>query len=212
MTLTRTNIVLAILLLVVIALAAASGVDHSQPNIEFLPDMVRSPAYKAYAPNPNFSDRRTLQTPVPGTIARGELPIHYEPTAEDALRAGEELQNPTDSDSEAGQSSIQRGSEVFRVYCVPCHGGGGAGDGLVAKRGFPPPPSLLTGKSLGMKDGQLFHILTYGQGNMSPLSAQLSRSQRWDVINFVRSLQQQATAKAKSVAPEQTLNSESQPQ
>ena len=40
-----------------------------------------------------------------------------------------------------------------------------------------------------MKDGQLFHILTYGQGSMAPMAAQLSRDRRWDVINFVRSLQ-----------------------
>ena len=51
---------------------------------------------------------------------------------------------------------------------------------------------MLTGKSLQMKDGQLFHILTYGQGSMSPFAAQLSRDSRWDVINFVRDMQQKA--------------------
>ncbi len=49
-----------------------------------------------------------------------------------------------------------------------------------------------------MKDGQLFHILTYGQGSMSPMVAQLSRDRRWDVINFVRDMQQKAAKSAKS--------------
>ncbi len=64
----------------------------------------------------------------------------------------------------------------------------------MTKRGFPPPPSLLTGKSPQTKDGQLFHILTYGQANMPDFAAQLSPARRWDVINYIRSLQTQRTA------------------
>ena len=90
------------------------------------------------------------------------------------------------------QASVQRGGQVYQVFCVSCHGPTGAGDGPVAKRGFPPPPPLTTGKSAQMKDGQLFHILTYGQGSMAPFAAQLTPDQRWDVINYVRDLQQGA--------------------
>ena len=57
---------------------------------------------------------------------------------------------------------------------------------------------MTTGKSMQMKDGQLFHIITYGQGSMASYAVQLSPERRWDVINYVRSLQQQAGA---SVAP-----------
>src|SRR5690606_4794954 len=129
-------------------------------------DMTYSPAYTAYAPNPNFSDGRTLQSPVPGTIARGWQPINFEATPEDALRAGEELVNSFDLNTEAGKASAERGQVVFNTFCATCHGGDGAGNGPVAQRGFPPPPSLLIGKSREMKDGQLFHILTYGQNSM----------------------------------------------
>ena len=95
-------------------------------------------------------------------------------------------------------ASVQRGGDIFRVFCITCHGPKGAGDGLVPQRGFPPPPSMTTGKSMQMKDGQLFHIITYGQGSMASYAVQLSPERRWDVINYVRSLQQQAGA---SVAP-----------
>jgi len=96
-------------------------------------------------------------------------------------------------------ASAQRGESAYRIYCQSCHGATGAGDGPVAQRGFPPPPPLGTGKSTQMKDGQLFHILTYGQGSMASMAAQLDRGQRWDVVNFVRSLQAKA---AQTAAPE----------
>ena len=207
----RINIVLLVLLASAVIVTIMSRVDHSRPNLEILPDMKYSPAWSAYAVNTNFHNGRTLQAPVPGTIARGEMPLHYTATAEDAVRAGEELLNPydkafaaeqEDSDQEFDQQqsaaaaelriSVQRGGELYRTYCVSCHGHSGAGDGPVVKRGFPPPQSLLTGKSTQMKDGQLFHILTYGQGSMSPMAVQLPRDCRWDVINFVRDMQDKA--------------------
>ena len=164
--LSRTNIVLASLLGMVAILTAATRVDYTQPNIEILPDMKYTPAWTAYASNPVFANGRTLQAPVQGTIARGHMPLHFEATKEDAIRAGNEIVNPyqNDESSEAAeklQLSKQRGGDTYRVFCLCCHGATGAGDGPVTKRGFPPPPSLLTGKSPQMTDGQLFHVLTY---------------------------------------------------
>ena len=197
MRLNRTNCVLAGLLALVVVLSLATNVDYSQPNVEVLPDMKYSPAWTAYASNPVLPDGRTLQAPVAGTIARGRLPLHFEATKEDAIRAGEEISNPylSDSSDESDaklKESVGRGRETYRVFCVCCHGPTGAGDGPVAKRGFPPPPSLLTGKSKGMKDGQLFHVLTYGQASMPDFRGQLSAERRWDVVNFIRDLQRQA--------------------
>src|SRR5205823_12508017 len=74
-----------------------------------------------------------------------------------------------------------------------CHGVGGAGNGPVAQRGYPPPPSLLAEHVLKMKDGQLFHVLTYGQNNMPSYASQLSREDRWNVILYVRSMQAAVT-------------------
>lgn len=192
MTLNRTNIGLSIALVITVVITAATRVDYSASNVEILPDMKYTPAWAAYRANTVFGNGRTLQMPVTGTIARGQMPLHYEATKEDAVRAGNELPNPlhqANSDPTSLTDSLRRGSETYRVFCVSCHGTSGAGDGPVAKRGFPPPPSLLTGNSLQMKDGQLFHILTYGQGNMSDFAGQLSSQQRWDVINYVRSMQ-----------------------
>jgi mono/diheme cytochrome c family protein len=177
--------------------------DPTRPNLDFFPDMARSVRYNAFSPNPNFADGKTLQRPVPGTIARGFLPLHYEGTPADAARAGEELHNPFSS---ADPRAVERGAAIFANFCLPCHGAAGKGDGPVVFRGYPAPPPLASEHALQLKDGQMFHILTYGQRNMPPYAAQISRDDRWKVILYVRSLQKQATlrtmpeAKAASAA------------
>lgn len=263
--LSRLNIMLAALTCVVLFCTWWMQVDYSKPNVEFLPDMKYTSAWLAFSANPHFENGRTLQRPVAGTIARGAMPLHYEATKEDAVRAGEELQNPyrveptdpatpgddpatpdddpatPDDDPDVGASpasaadeagpsqaktndeqpngappppspeviaeqrlrqSTLRGGEVYNVFCVSCHGAAGAGDGPVAKRGFPPPASMLSGKSLQMKDGQLFHVLTYGQNSMPSFAAQLSRERRWDVINYVRDMQKSAPTPPARPSPE----------
>ena len=163
--------------------------DRTRPNYEFLPDMAHAPRYNAFAPNPEFADGQTLQLPPPGSIARGSMPLHYGPTPQDALRAGEELHSPVDGNNAQAQ---ERGAVVFATYCAACHGPRATGDGTVTQRGFPSPPSLLLAHALNMKDGQVFHVLTYGQGNMPSYAGQVSRQDRWNVIAYLRTLQNQA--------------------
>ena len=181
------------LFLAVIVSVGASWIfssDPTKPNFEFLPQMAHSPRYNAFAPNPNFADGSTLQRPEPGTIARGSMPLHYAATPQDALRAGEELKSPLSFDNARAR---ERGAFVFSNFCGVCHGAGGAGNGPVAQRGYPPPPSLLADHALKMKDGQLFHVLSYGQNNMPSYASQLSREDRWNVIIYVRSMQAAVT-------------------
>ncbi len=191
MSLRSVNVLLLLAFVGSLGLNWALGRDLSQPNSDFLPGMAEPVSYGAFAPNPNFPDGKTLREPAPGTIARGHLPLHYRPTPEDAVRAGQELHSPFRADDAAVR---ERGATVFANYCQVCHGPQGLGDGPVTRRGVPPPPSFLTGKSKDMKDGQLFHILTYGQGNMPSYASQLSREDRWHAIVHVRSLQQASAA------------------
>lgn len=163
--------------------------EPSVRNYRVLPNMADSVAYDAQAPSPVFPDGLTLRTPPMGTISRGNLPLHYEATPADAVRAGQELKNPfTANDGPA----LSRGAALYASFCQVCHGPGGMGDGPVTRRGVPPPPSLLADNARNMPDGQIFHILTYGRGNMASYAAQLPREDRWKVILHVRSLQRQA--------------------
>ncbi|MCC7475067.1 MAG: cytochrome c [Pirellulales bacterium] len=192
----RLNLFLLTVLVFALLLLLLLRVDHSRPNYQVIlaNDMTYSPAYSAYAPNPNFADGRTFQRPVPGTLARGEQRFDFAATPQDAVRAGNELANPYPANSPERKTAVERGAAHFQVMCAPCHGGDGQGNGPVAKRGFPPPPSLVTGKSRDMKDGQIFHILTYGQNSMPSFVGQLNPGHRWELVNYLRSLQEAAPA------------------
>lgn len=179
----------AALLLIVLVGGKLLRPDHKQRNFEFMPDMAYSPAYASLTPNPNFPDGMTQRRPVAGTVAQGYPPLHYQATPADAARAGEELTNPFG----AGDSlALSRGAVVYATFCQVCHGPTGAGDGIVARRGYPPPPSLTAEHARTIKDGQIFHILTYGQNNMPSYVSQVMRDDRWKVILYVRQLQQNA--------------------
>jgi mono/diheme cytochrome c family protein len=192
------NILLLVAFLISAGLNWALWSDRSRPYFEFLPEMVRAVGYEAFSPNPVFADGKTLQLPVEGTVPRGYLPVHYQATAEDAVRAGEDLSNPLAPED---ARALERGSFIFSHYCQVCHGPQGTGDGPVAQRGYPPPASLQGPKALKMKDGQMFHVLTCGQGNMPSYASQISRQDRWKVILFVRSLQKKGTAPSSGGQP-----------
>ena len=186
------NTLLALALIACLTALIVSRPDITRPNYEYLPEMAHSPAYSAFAANPNFVDGKTLRSPAPGTIPWGDLPLPYAPTPEDAQRAGAELTNPFHA---TDNTAIDRGYAVFTNFCVPCHGASAQGNGPVTTRGFPPPPSLLAEHAVRMKDGQMFHVLNFGQGNMASYASQLSREDRWKVILYVRDLQEQEARK-----------------
>lgn len=179
---TIVNTLLLIATVVFLSLNWALRVDPTRRNIEVFPDMAASVAYDSYAANPNFADGKTLREPVPGTIVRGHMPLHYAATKEDAERAGREMTSPV-------RPALERGAAVYAAHCQTCHGPTGLGDGLVAKRGYPAPPSFLAPHALNMPDGQMFHVITYGQANMPSYAAQVERDDRWHVIEYVRKLQ-----------------------
>ena len=183
------NVILLLAFAGSLALHWALRPQPDKPNREWIPEMVRTPRYNAFSGNSNFPDGKTLQPPPPGTIPRGFPPLHFAATPEDALRAGSTLETPVKLDD---AQTIARGAAVFANFCSPCHGATARGDGLVVQRGFPAPPSLYADNARNMKDGQIFHILTYGQKNMPSYATQVSREDRWNVIVFVRSLQKQA--------------------
>lgn len=199
---TFTNTLLLAVLLGALASAAAMRRDSSKPNFTFMREMVDSIPYNSYAENPVLPSGRTLQPPIPGTLARGEMPLHFTSTAEDALRAGVDLKSPYSESlfwNEADEDllvKVDEGAEAFRIHCLPCHGQSGHGDGPVAMRGFPPPPPLTAEKTVNMPDGQMFHVITFGQGNMPGYAGQVSQDDRWKVILHIRALQEAGASAA----------------
>ncbi len=198
MTRATLNVFLLLAFVLTVGLNWMGPPDFSRRNADYFPNMARSPRYNGYSPNPNFPDGKTLQPPVPGTEPRGYVPLHYTASAVDAVRSGEELTNPFQA---SDQRAFARGASVFANFCQACHGAGGSGNGPVSLRGFPAPPSLLDDHARNLKDGQIFHILTFGQKNMPSYAAQVSTNDRWKVILHVRSLQTPAPPAPAAASP-----------
>ncbi|MCC6342458.1 MAG: cytochrome c [Bryobacterales bacterium] len=187
----RLNWTLAVLFVLSMCANLAVRPDPATPNINVLPDMAEPVAYVSYSPNPILPEGKTMQPPVPGTLPRGFEPLHYGAGEQEAARAAAELTNPLDPDK-----AKQRGAIVYQNFCTPCHGGSMRGDGPVALHGFPAPPNLRGEKSMKLAEGQMFHILTFGQKKMPSYALQLTVKDRWSVIAYVKSLQNEAPTQA----------------
>lgn len=187
---TPTNLALLAVFLLLVAAHLLVPSDSTQRNFHFMPDMVDSKAHEAQAPPPVVEAGFSVDLlPPAGSVARGYMPEPFEANPTDALRAGVELENPYTNDDSA---VIARGASVFTSICSPCHGAGGMGDGSVVSRGVPPPPSLLADHSRGLADGQIYHIITFGQQNMASHASQVERDDRWKLVSYIRSLQESA--------------------
>jgi mono/diheme cytochrome c family protein len=195
-----TNLLLMVMLVVLIGLHWLVLPDPGRRNYEFLPGMVYSVPHDAQTAPPSLDGVPIDLRPPVGSIVRGYLPFDYAKTPEDAQRAGRELVNPYAMDD---ASAVRRGAKVYENYCGVCHGAAGRGNGSVTKRGVPPPPSLLLKHALDMSDGQMYHVLSVGQGNMPSYASQVAREDRWRVILHVRGLQQSGQATAGNEAKQE---------
>ena len=171
--------------------AAGCGTAPEKRAIEYTTDMEYSVAYDAFSPNPVTRDGLTLQRPVPGTIARGHLPLHYRGTRDDAERAGRELQSPVAwiDDREAAE-----GRALFETFCAHCHGKEGNGDGPLVPK-IPNPPAYTSARVREMPPGQIFHVITFGSGRMPAHASQIAPRERWLIAAHVRTLQQRGGGK-----------------
>ena len=126
---------------------------------------------------------------VPGEadLARFTAPAGTVPRSGGELLVAREVystrKNPTASSAE----SLARGEGLYRIYCTPCHGPGGKGDGLVVPR-FIPAPDLTSPQVQGRADGHLAYYIGYGGAIMPAYAEALTVSERWDLVNYLRSL------------------------
>jgi mono/diheme cytochrome c family protein len=158
--------------------------DRDVREWEYMPDMYRSPAVKPQEDNPDDTGHTMMRHPVANTIPRDMVP--YPHTVGDTL-AAHRLINPL----RPGQEVLALGQEYYAIYCYPCHGSTGAGDGPIIPK-MTKPPLLYTDKAIGWPDGRFYHILTMGQGNMPSYKSSIDQNTRWAIIHYVRALQKAA--------------------
>ncbi|HKE23222.1 MAG TPA: cytochrome c [Bryobacteraceae bacterium] len=179
--------------------AAGCGATSQKRAYEYMPDMARDPAYKAFAPNAATRNGLTLQAPVPGTIPRGYHPIRFGAGEDEAVRAGRELRNPF----RASPQTLAEGEALYRTYCVVCHGEQGRGDGPIAEK-IPHPPSYTSDRLMRFPPGRIFHVVTMGAGRMPSYATQLSVSERWKVVTYIRVSLQGFTNESTGIREETT--------
>jgi hypothetical protein len=155
------------------------------------------PRLKPYARSDFFADERASRQPVPGTIARGQL-------REDGLLFTGKLDGKPafEMPFPLALDVLQRGQERYLIYCTPCHGQTGRGDGIVVRRGFRKAASFHDDRMRGEPVGYFFDVMTNGFGAMSDYSAQIPVRDRWAIAAYVKTLQLSEHADVKQLSPE----------
>jgi hypothetical protein len=147
-------------------------------------DMRDQPRYEVLEAS-NFFANGMATRPVPkGTVPRGRL--GEDEAFETGREAGEFVSHiPLEFD----QPLLARGQERFNIYCSPCHGRTGDGDGMVVRRGFRKPPSLHIDRLRGSPAGHYFDVMTRGFGLMPAYGHQIQPRDRWAIVAYIRALQ-----------------------
>jgi len=154
-------------------LFSGAGCDHLRQ------DMATQPKNKPLSPSAFFPDGRSERPLVENTVARGSI-------------ANDELFVPKDSNKfplPVNLELLERGQERYKIFCAPCHGLQGDGNGMVAMRGMKHPPSYHQDRLRQAPNGYFYDVIANGFGQMLDYSAQIPPRDRWAIIAYIRALQ-----------------------
>lgn len=170
--------------LTALAILGFRGGTTSRPPIEVFPDMDRQPRYEAQGESEFFADGRADRLPVEGTVGRGQL------RADDHVYRGTENGDFADGFPEiVTREMMERGRERYGIYCAPCHGATGNGDGITKEYGMAVVADLHQERLREMPEGEIFEVITNGRGLMGSYSGQIPVEDRWNIIAYLRALQ-----------------------
>ncbi len=173
-----------IIVLIGLSMTVISCHNNSKPNYQFFPNMYESVAYETNAESAAFNSEngskgKVGQMPANGSIKRGFVPYEIPNTPAGYALAKSTLKSPLDSIS----SNLEKGKELYNIYCAICHGEKGDGKGkLVEREKFLGVPSY---KDRQVTEGSVFHVITYGLNSMGSHANQLSQQERWLVTEYV---------------------------
>jgi mono/diheme cytochrome c family protein len=145
-----------------------------------------------------FDDHQSARQLPPGTVARGFV---QEDTAQ--LTGAVNGKPVATMPMPVTRELLERGQQRFNIYCSPCHGLAGYGDGEIVQRGFSPPPSFHTQAIRQLPDGKIFDVITNGYGAMYPYGYRITPEDRWAIVAYVRALQLSQNASLDDVPAEQ---------
>ena len=158
-----------------------SGCDYSLRQ-----DMANQPYNRPLSPSDFFADGRSERPLMENTVAHGALENDVYNVAKDY--AGYPLP--------VNEKLLQRGQDRYKIFCSPCHGLQGDGNGMAAVRGMKHPPSYHIDRLRQAPNGYFYDVMTNGFGAMYSYSERIPPSDRWAIIAYVRALQLSRNAKS----------------
>ncbi len=161
-------------------------------------DMANQPKARPLAASTFFADGRSERPLIENTVARGSI-------------ADNELFVPKESNAfplPISQDLLVRGQDRYKIFCSPCHGLQGDGNGMIVMRGMKHPPTYHQDRLRQVPNGYIYDVITNGFGAMLGYSAQIPPRDRWAVIAYIRALQLSRNAPASEIPPDlrQKLN------
>lgn len=171
-----------------LALAGCRGEKFQSQPVHPNMNMDQQKRFEPQEKNEFFADNRAMRKPVAGTIARGNL------KEDEALYQGinEDSSFVEEIPVDVTKSFIYRGKDQYEVFCTPCHGITGDGNGIIMANnyGYVPAPSFHLERLRNQSDGYLYSAIANGIRNMPSYATQIPVKERWAIVSYVRALQQ----------------------
>jgi mono/diheme cytochrome c family protein len=172
------------LLITLMVLAACNGMEVQ-------------PKYQPLQASTFFANGASARPVVPNTVARGQA------ITDTLLYEGMDKGAPaTEFPFPVTDEVLARGQARFNIFCTPCHGYSGYGDGIVVQRGLTPPPSFHTDRLRKAPVGYFFNVITNGFGTMYSYADRVPPEDRWAIIAYIRALQLSQNATLNDVPPD----------
>ena len=193
-------LLVSLALIPVACITKARSIRSNVPRLHLIQDMDNQGRFKAQQANALFADGRSMRRPVEGTVPRGGLvtDASYQTGLTDTGYLEDYPASLT-----VDMATLERGRRQFDIYCTPCHGMAGYGDGIVSNRAdaleqgtWVPPASLHEEPALSRPIGHLFNTMTNGIRNMPAYGSQISTEDRWSIVTYIQALQRSQRADA----------------
>lgn len=151
---------------------------------------------KPLEPNAFFADNQSARPIADNTVARGQL------LTDEHMNTGMvDGQLATTFPFPVTSEVLQAGQQNYDIFCAPCHGLTGNGQGMIVERGFPAPPSLHSERLREVPVGHFFDVITNGFGRMYSYASRVSPQDRWAIAAYIRALQRSQNATLEDVPP-----------
>ena len=173
-------------------LAGCRGTTSPEPPVHVSPNMDWQERFDPQAANAFFADGRAMRPPVPGTVPRGFLrddaPFFFGRNENGVFV--EELPLPMTMDL------LRRGQERYNIFCGPCHGPSGDGQGIImtGNYGYVPAPTYHSDALRAQPDGYLYNVVVNGVRSMPGYGTQIPVADRWAIVAYIRALQRSQSA------------------